>query len=61
MHAASPRRWDLGEESGDELVDIEGLSIGVVGEGVVARGRRSGWVSTRAFVRVHPDTRPPVG
>jgi len=55
MHAVSPRLWDLGEESGDELVDIEGLSLGVHGEGVVVR--RFSFVEEGASSRRPMDTR----
>jgi hypothetical protein len=32
------RLWDLGENTCEELEDVEGLSLGIGGEGVVVRG-----------------------
>jgi len=35
------RLWDLGEDPGEELEDVEGLALGVFGEGVVVRNLAS--------------------
>jgi hypothetical protein len=29
MHSVAPRLWDLGEDAGEKLEDIEGLALGV--------------------------------